>query len=131
RQDSENPVYYVQYAHARICSLIKILAGDGVEVPAAEDAKLELLTAPEEIALIKKLAALPADIASAARDRDPSRVNKYVVDAAGDFHRFYNACRIRGAEADLMAARLKLAAATRDIIAMSLAVIGVSAPESM
>lgn len=131
RQDSENPVYYAQYAHARICSLIKILAGDGVEVPAADDAKLELLTAPEEIALIKKLAALPADIASAARDRDPSRVNKYVVDAAGDFHRFYNACRIRGAEADLMAARLKLAAATRDIIAMSLAVIGVSAPESM
>ena len=131
RQDSENPVYYVQYAHARICSLIKILAGDGIAVPTAADAKLELLTAPEEIALIKKLAALPDDIAGAARDRDPSRVNKYLIETAGDFHRFYNACRIRGAETELMAARLKLAAATRDVLAMALAVIGVKAPESM
>ncbi|MBS7316099.1 MAG: arginine--tRNA ligase [Clostridiaceae bacterium] len=131
RQDSENPVYYVQYAHARICSLIKMLAGDGVAVPAAADAKLELLTAPEELALIKKLAALPDDIAGAARDRDPSRVNKYLIETAGDFHRFYNACRIRGAEPELMAARLKLASATRDVLAMALDVIGVNAPESM
>ncbi len=97
RQDSENPVYYVQYAHARICSLIKTLAGDGVTVPTAADAKFELLTAPEEMALMKKLAALPDDIAGAARDRDPSRVNKYLIETAGDFHRFYNACHIRGA----------------------------------
>lgn len=131
RQDSENPVYYVQYAHARICSLIKILAGDGVTVPAAADTKLERLTAPEEIALIKKLAALPDDIAGAARDRDPSRVNKYLIETAADFHRFYNACRIRDVEPELMSARLKLAAATRDVLAMALGVIGVTAPESM
>lgn len=131
RQDSENPVYYVQYAHARICSLIKTLAGDGVTVPASADANLELLTAPEELALIKKLAALPDEIAGAARDRDPSRVNKYLIETAGDFHRFYNACRIRGVETELMIARLKLASATRDVLAMALHVIGVSAPESM
>ena len=131
RQDSENPVYYVQYAHARICSLIKMLKGDGVDVPAAADAKLELLTAPEEQALIKKLAALPDEIAGSARDRDPSRVNKYLIDTAGDFHRFYNACRIRGEEPALLAARLKLAASARDILAMTLKVIGVTAPESM
>ena len=121
----------MQYAHARICSLIKTLAGDGVTVPTAADAKFELLTAPEEMALMKKLAALPDDIAGAARDRDPSRVNKYLIETAGDFHRFYNACHIRGAEPELLAARLKLAAATRDIRAMALAVIGVTAPESM
>ena len=131
RQDSENPVYYVQYAHARICSLIKTLAGDGVAVPETEKTKIELLTAPEELALIKKLAALPDEIAGAARDRDPSRVNKYLIETAGDFHRFYNACRIRGAEPEQMAARLKLAAATRDILAIALDVIGVTAPESM
>ena len=131
RQDSENPVYYVQYAHARICSLIRTLAGDGAEVPAAEDTRFELLQTQEELALIKKLAALPDEIALSARDRDPSRVNKYLIDTAGDFHRFYNACRIRGEEAELLAARLKLAAATRDILAMTLRVIGVTAPESM
>ena len=131
REDSENPVYYVQYAHARICSLIKMLANDGVCVGSAKELSLDLLSTEEEKSLIKRIAELPNEMAMAARDRDPSRVNKYLIDIAGDFHRFYNACRIRGEEAALAGARLKLAAVTRDIIALGLDIIGVNAPESM
>ena len=131
REDSENPVYYVQYAHARICSLIKTLARDGAQVQPAQALSLSLLTQPEEKALVKRIAELPNEISLAARDRDPSRINKYLIDIAGDFHRFYNACRIRGEEEALLAARLKLAAVTRDILSIGLSIIGVSAPESM
>ncbi len=131
REDSENPVYYVQYAHARICSLIKMLEHDGVAVQPAQNLSLELLNTQEEKALIKRIAELPNEMAMAARDRDPSRVNKYLIDIAGDFHRFYNACRIRGEETRIQDARLKLAAVTRDILALGLGIIGVSAPESM
>ena len=131
REDSENPVYYVQYAHARICSLIKMLEHDGVSVQPTQALSLELLDTQEEKALIKRIAELPNEMAMAARDRDPSRVNKYLIDIAGDFHRFYNACRIRGEEDAVQKARLKLAAITRDILAIGLGIIGVSAPESM
>ncbi|MCI5753583.1 MAG: arginine--tRNA ligase [Clostridiales bacterium] len=129
RQDSENPVYYVQYAHARICSLLATLAADGCPVP--ETADLTLLNAEQEHDLIKQLAALPEEIRTAARDYDPSRINRYVTELAARFHRFYNACRLRGAEPDVLAARLILADCTRRVIEMSLALIGVSAPESM
>ena len=129
RQDSENPVYYVQYAHARICSLLSTLAADGCPVP--ETADLTLLNAEQEHDLIKQLAALPEEIRTAARDYDPSRINRYVTELAARFHRFYNACRLRGAEPDVLAARLILADCTRRVIEMSLALIGVSAPESM
>ncbi|MBQ3880859.1 MAG: arginine--tRNA ligase [Oscillospiraceae bacterium] len=131
RQDSENPVYYVQYAHARICSLIKTLAKDGAQIKAAKDLDLSLLTQPEEKALIKRIAELPNEISMAARDRDPSRMNKYLIDIAGEFHRYYNACRIRGEEEALLGARLKLAAVTRDILAVGMSIIGVTAPETM
>ena len=67
----------------------------------------------------------------AARDRDPSRMNKYLIDIAGEFHRYYNACRIRGEEEALLGARLKLAAVTRDILAVGMSIIGVTAPETM
>ena len=129
RQDSENPVYYVQYAHARICSLLAALEAEGHPVPA--DAALSLLTEPSERELIKQLAALPEEIRLAAQSYDPSRINKYVTELAARFHRFYTACRLKGAEEDVLNARLLLADCTRRVIALSLAIIGVSAPEKM
>ena len=131
RQDSENPVYYVQYAHARICSLIAALAADGCAVPSADEADLSLLTAPAERELIKQLSLLPEEIKLAARDFDPSRINRYVIEVAARFHRFYNACRIRGEEPGIRGARLKLADASRQVIRNCLAIIGVTAPEKM
>ena len=129
RQDSENPVYYVQYAHARICTLLSALAAEGHSVPASADAAL--LSTPEEKELIKQLAALPEEIRLAARDYDPSRINRYVTELAARFHRFYTVCRIKGAESDVQAARLLLADCVRRVIAVSLGIIGVTAPEKM
>ena len=131
RQDSENPVYYVQYAHARICSLLATLAAEGHPVPPAGSVNAALLREPQELDLLKQLAAFPEEILMAARDYDPSRVNRYAIELAARFHRFYNACRIRGAEEDVMGARLALSEATRSVIRTALTVIGVSAPEKM
>ena len=129
RQDSENPVYYVQYAHARICTLLAALAEEGHAVP--ETADISLLKDPSERELIKQLAALPEEIHLAAQSYDPSRINKYVMELAARFHRFYTACRLKGAEEDVLKARLLLADCTRRVIALSLGIIGVSAPEKM
>jgi len=131
RQDSENPVYYVQYAHARICALIANLASEGLNVPAAKDADISLLTTDTERELIKQLALLPEEIRIAARDYNPSRVNAYVTELAARFHRFYNACRIKGAETDVALARLALTDAVRRVIRNSLSIVGVTAPEKM
>ena len=131
RQDSENPVYYVPYAHARICSLLATLAAEGHPVPPAGSVNAALLREPQELDLLKQLAAFPEEILMAARDYDPSRVNRYAIELAARFHRFYNACRIRGAEEDVMGARLALSEATRSVIRTALTVIGVSAPEKM
>ncbi len=129
RQDSENPVYYVQYAHARICTLLSTLAAEGHGVP--ETAEMSLLQHETEKELLRQLAALPEEIRLAARDYDPSRINKYVTELAARFHRFYTACRIKGAEEELLKARLLLADCVRRVIALSLGMIGVSAPEKM
>ena len=131
RQDSENPVYYVQYAHARICSLISRLAGEGAAVPAASEVDASVLSVPEELALVKALAQYPEELHLAARDFDPSRVNRYLTALAGDFHRFYNACRLKGEEASVLAARLKLADAVRAVLSNGLGLLGVTAPEKM
>ncbi len=131
RQDSENPVYYVQYAHARICSLIVALAAQGDTVRPAKDIDPSLLSTPVEQALIKTLAQLPEEIRLAARDYDPSRINRYLVALAGDFHRFYNANRIKDEAPALLHARLKLADTVRAVLANCLSLIGVTAPEKM
>ncbi|MDD4509971.1 MAG: arginine--tRNA ligase [Oscillospiraceae bacterium] len=131
RQDSENPVYYVQYAHARICSLIVALAAQGDTVRPAKDIDPSLLSTPVEQALIKTLAQLPEEIRLAARDYDPSRINRYLVALAGDFHRFYNANRIKDEAPALLHARLKLADTVRSVLANCLSLIGVTAPEKM
>ena len=131
RQDSENPVYYVQYAHARICSLIARLGEEGATVPGAGEVDASLLQAPEELALVKSLAQFPEELHLAARDFDPSRINRYLVALAGDFHRFYNACRIKGEEPAVLSVRLKLADTVRCVLANGLGLLGVSAPEKM
>ena len=131
REDSENPVYYVQYAHARICSLVARLAEEGAAVPAAADVDASIFTTPEEKALVKNLAQLPEEIHLAVRDYDPSHINRYLLALAGDFHRFYNACYIRGEAPEVLSARLKLADTVRLVIANCLALIGVNAPEKM
>lgn len=131
RQDSENPVYYVQYAHARICTLLAAMAESGCTVPAAADVDAALLSTPQERELIKQLAMLPEEIHLAARDYDPSRINRYVTELAARFHRFYNVCRIKDAEPAVRDARLKLADATRCVLEIGLGIIGVTAPEKM
>ena len=131
RQDSENPVYYVQYAHARICSLLARMRESGAEVCGAGQVDACVLTQPEELALIKSLAQYPEELHLAARDYDPSRINRYLTALAGDFHRFYNACRCMVDDPCLQSARLKLVDTTRDVLANGLNLLGVSAPEKM
>ena len=131
RQDSENPVYYVQYAHARICTLISALAALGHSLEDAAKADTSLLNTPEEQELIKQLAALPEEIRLASRDYDPSHINKYVTELATRFHKFYTVCRIKDAEPGILEARLLLCAAVRQVLEIALGIIGVSAPERM
>ena len=131
REDSENPVYYVQYAYARICTLLKALAAEGYDVPDAAQADLALLTADEEKALIKQLAQYPVVVRLAARDYDPSFINRYLSELAAAFHKFYNACRIKGEEKDVLLARLKLADTARAVLKNGMTLIGCSAPEKM
>ena len=129
KQDNENPLYYCQYAHARICSLIRKMQEEGFELP--ESADLTVLSEPEEIELIKQISLLPQEIVQAAADRDPSRMNKYAVAMCAQFHRFYNACRIKEAEPAVRDARMILCAAARQTIYNGLTIIGVDAPEHM
>ena len=109
REDSENPVYYVQYAHARICTLIKALAAEGQTVPTCAEVDFSVLTEDLEKALVKQLAVYCEEVRLAARDYDPSHINRYLTDLAASFHKFYNACRIKGEEEKILKARLLLA----------------------
>ena len=129
REDSENPIYYVEYAHARICSLLRALGEEGVSVPGRAD--VSLLTGETERALMKQIAQFCEAVRLAARDYDPSYINRYLQELAGCFHRFYTACRIRGEEAAVRDARLKLADDTRIVLRNGLKLIGVDAPEKM
>ena len=129
REDSENPIYYVEYAHARICSLLRALGEEGVSVPGRAD--VSLLTGETERALMKQIAQFCEAVRLAARDYDPSYINRYLQELAGCFHRFYTACRIRGEEAAVRDARLKLADDTRIVLRNGLKLIGVDAPERM
>ena len=131
REDSENPIYYVEYAHARICSLLRALSEEGAVVPALADVDMTLLSGETEQALIKQISQFCEEIRLAARDYDPSHINRCLQELAGCFHRFYNACRIKGEEAAVQSARLKLADATRMVLRNGLKLIGVDAPEKM
>ncbi len=131
REDAENPIYYVEYAHARICSLLRTLAEEGAAVPSQKDVDMSLLSGETERALIKQIAAWPDTIRLAAQDYDPSYLNRYLQELAACFHRFYNACRIKGEEEAVLSARLKLADTARIVLKNGLRLIGVEAPEKM
>ena len=131
REDSENPVYYVQYAHARICTLLKNLASEGYTVPAASEVDFSLLPGDAEKALIKQLAHYSEVVRLAARDYDPSHINRYLTELAAAFHKFYTVCRIKGEEKPVLLARLKLADAARAVLKNGMVLIGCSAPEKM
>lgn len=128
-KSNENPVYYIQYAHARICSIFRQLKEAGIEE--AADADYTLLTDPTETELIKKLGEYPELIAAAAKERAVHRVAHYVHELAGLFHSFYNQCRILGVDPELQQARIKLVKATQHVLRHALNILGVSAPERM
>ena len=130
-ETNQNPVYYVQYAHARICSIFKNLAAEGITPRAVTPEELDRLTAPEERELIRQIASLPDEIIAAAHNYDPARMTHYVIDAATLFHKFYNACRVKGEDESLMQARLALCQATRTVLENVLGLLKISAPESM
>ena len=130
-ESSKNPVYYVQYAHARICSILKNLSAEGIAAKSAAECNFDLLQKPEEIELIRYLATLPNEIIDAAKNYDPSKMTKYAIEAATLFHKFYNACRVRGEEEALMQARLSLCIATKTVLKNVLSILKIGAPESM
>ncbi len=131
KQNDENPVFYVQYAHARICSVIQQFADKNGDVATLPQANLALLTAPTEAALMLKLAEYPQTLANAATSLSPHDVSFYLRDVAGLFHSYYGAERFLVDDAELMRARLALLVATRQVIRNALTVLGVAAPESM
>jgi arginyl-tRNA synthetase len=131
-KSNENPVYYIQYAHARIASIFRQVLEAGLPVPGDfSQVKLELLTEQAEIDLIKKMAQFPAEVTAAARERAPHRIARYAHELAGLFHTFYNQCRIIGVDPALQAARLALVTAVRSTIRQALNILGVDAPEKM
>ena len=130
-QSSQNPVYYCQYAHARICSILKKLAGEGKAPRKCSLRELEALGEPEELELIRHLAALTDEIISAARNYDPAKITRYAVDLATLFHKFYNACRVSCEDEALMQARLSLCLAVKGTISNILTMFKINVPESM
>lgn len=130
-ESAENPVYYVQYAHARICSILRVAQEAGVKVPSAADADLTLLEHEAEIDLIKKLAEFPDLVAEAGPSYEPHRLTRYAQDLAAIFHGFYTECRVVSDDKALTAARLVLVDSTRTVLANALGLLGISAPEKM
>ena len=130
-QSSQNPVYYVQYAHARICSILKRMEQEGISVRPCTKEEFLLLKATEEKEIIRHLSSLTDEIVSAAKAYDPSKMTRYVLELATLFHKFYNSCRIMGEEESVIQARLHLCVAVKNTIKNVLKMIGISAPESM
>ncbi len=130
-QTSSNPVYYVQYAHARICSIMNKLNAEGIKPRAVTVEDLNLLTMPEEIELIRRIAQFPNELVDAAKAYDPARVTRYTTDLATLFHKFYNACKVIGENESLMQARIALCMAVRITLKNALTVLNITAPESM
>ena len=130
-QSAQNPVYYCQYAHARICSILKKLASEGVAPRECTGQELCLLATPEERALIRHLAALTDEIVLSAKNYDPARITRYVIELATLFHKFYNACRVRVEDEALMQARIYLCICVRDTIRNILEMLKIMVPESM
>ncbi|MBQ8605720.1 MAG: arginine--tRNA ligase [Clostridia bacterium] len=128
KQDSENPMYYVQYAHARICSILRNLECESVETDAVDK---YIYAADAEKELIKHLARFPEEIISAAVSMEPSKITKYVIDVASAFHSFYNACRIKGEDEATVRGRLALVLCAKTVIKNALCLMNIEAPEKM
>ena len=136
QKSNENPVHYVQYAHARICSIISNLADEGlaVKIPdenAIDKTALLVLTEPAERELIRFISQFTDEIITAAKEYEPSKITRYLIDLATLFHRFYDSCRVKGEEEHLALARLSLCEATKIVLANAMAIINISAPEKM
>ena len=131
QETSQNPVYYVQYAHARICSILKKAQSSGITLRTPTDEELDLLNSPEETELIRHLSSLTDEIITAAKTYDPARITHFVIELATLFHKFYNAQRVIADDEGLMQARLYLCVAVKDTIKNILTMLKISAPESM
>ena len=127
----KNPVYYVQYAHARICSILKNLAAEGFETIRFDAENFALLTDEAERALIRQLALFPDEIIAAAKQINPAGLTHFTVETATRFHRFYTVCRCKIDDANLMNARLALCVATRHVIRNVLGILKIETPEVM
>lgn len=130
-QSSQNPVYYCQYAHARICSILRKLAEEGKTPEVATAAELELLKEPEERELIRHLSNLEDEIIMAAKAYDPARITRYAITLANLFHKFYNACRVNTEDEALSRARLYLCMCVKNTLANVLTMLKISVPEHM
>lgn len=130
-QSSQNPVYYVQYAHARICSILRNLASEGIEAKSLSSKDFEVLNTPEEKELIRFIGTLPEVINEAAKSYDPAKMTRYAIDVATLFHKFYSVCRVKGESEELMQARLNLCVAVKTVIKNILEMLKVDCPESM
>jgi arginyl-tRNA synthetase len=128
-KESENPVYYVQYGHARIASVLRNALAD--DVAAARDASLEPLVHPSELSLVRRLAEFPSVVRGVVERLAPHRLARYARDVAADFHQFYTECKILTDERDVRLARLALCLASKNVLARALSLAGVSAPDSM
>ncbi len=131
QQDNQNPVYYVQYAHARICSILKALKKDGIEPRTCSSGELALLDKQEERELINHIAEFSDEIIAAAKDYDPTKITRYVTQTATLFHKFYNACRVKCDDERLMQARLALCLSVKTVIKNVLDMFNIECPESM
>ena len=131
KQDSDNPVYYVQYAHARICSILKKMEEEGVTYQGREAWAGVHFEDPAELELIRYLADFPAEIVLSARNYDPTRITRYVAALAGAFHKFYGSCHIKGSEAAVQQSRLALCLAVKQVIFNVLTMFKINVPESM
>ena len=131
RQTLENPVYYVQYGHARIASILRKASDEGIELRPIEEVDLTLLASEQEQDLMRALADVPGTIAIAAEHRAPHRLTHAAQDLAATFHRFYTECRVVSEDEPLTQARLWLSSATKQVLGTLLDLVGVSAPERM
>lgn len=130
-ENSQNPVYYCQYANARICSVLKKLAADGVTPRDCTEKELELLREPEERELIRHLSALTDEVVLAAKNYDPAKITRYAITLATLFHKFYNACKIGVDDEPLLQARLHLCMAVQSVMYNVLTAFKITVPESM
>jgi arginyl-tRNA synthetase len=128
KESPENPVYYVQYGHARICSILRLAKEKGLSF---NDGDVSLLTTEPELSLIRKMLLLPETVEMAARSFEPHHLAYYALDLATVFHSFYDTCRVVSDDAALTKARLKLVAAARVVLSRTLNLMGMNAPENM